>query len=304
MRWFPVIASGVVCVGIVLSLCLADKKTAVIYPASETPAGWVTHSSEEEGFEVSYPADWNSHQSLGRVSFTAPNDLGFSVRRIALPVDVFWGETRDGRYLPKETSRHKAIVAGLSGEQANYRVGNFDGSWPVESFVFSRGPFTYLVSWSAGRAGREDRPEDRALCRAVLTTFRFIERRHSESLRYRDSAGRFTFEVPSDWQVSGGPNTEPAVSVSRGSDLWIAVYVYGQTTIDQFRERQGITKLASKTEWFAHHLPGWRISWNRNDTYVFDRGPDLVVITIFRAAVPAKSMIRFFDSFSFSAGKR
>lgn len=304
MRLPPIIASGVVCIGIALSLYLAAKKTAVIYLASKPPAGWVRHSNEEEGFEVSLPADWNSNQSLGIVSFSDPNAISFSVQRIALPIDMFWGETRLGRYLPREVSRHKAIVAGLSGEQANWRDGNFEGSWPVESFVFSRGPATYLVSWSAGRARMKERPEDRALCHSVLTTFRFIERRQSQSLRYRDPAERFTFEVPSDWQVSGGAKTEPAASVQHGSGTWISIDVYGQTTIDQLRKRLGITESVPKAEWFAHHLPGWRISLNGRDAYVFDRGSDLVAINIHRAAVPTESMMCFFDSFSFSAGKR
>ena len=295
------IGSGIVCMGIGLSLYLAAKKTAIIYLASGTPTGWVRHSNEEEGFEVSLPADWNSNQSLGIVSFSAPNYISFGVQRIALPIDTFWEETRLGRYLPKDVSRHKAIVAGLSGEQANYRTGNFTGSWPVESFVFSRGPVTYLVSWSASRDKLKARPEDRDLCHSVLTTFRFIERRQSDSLRYRDPAERFTFEVPSDWLVSGGAMT--GANVTHGSDTWISINVYDQTTSDQFRQRHGITQSVPKAEWFAHHLPGWRISLNGRDTYVFDRGSDLVVIEILRSAEPTESMMRFFDSFSISAGK-
>jgi hypothetical protein len=298
MRRSLLVTGGLVGIAIAVALFWRHQRAPIIYSAGKGPADWITYSSSENGFELRYPADWWFSQYPSLISLSGPSNVTFSIYRIPLSLEVLRRESQHGRYLPQHASRHAAVVAGLSGEQWNYLTGNFVGSWSVETFVLPRGSRTYLVSWSAGGTSRKETPADRALCHAVLSTFRFIELRHADYLSYHDPSLRFSFEYPSDWQLSGGLVVEPAASLRRGEATWIGVYVIARTSLGEFKQQHSITEMTPKTEWFAHRLSGLRGRWNGRDAYIFERDADLVVINIFRTNESAEVMTHFFDSFT------
>ncbi len=149
---------------------LKDRKP-IFYPRQQPPKDWIAYSSREMGFEIWFPASWHVSESPNVVSISGPELTGVTVQRVGMPLASLHEESkRYGRYLPRNGAHRKATIGDLVGEQWSFRVGNFEGTWPVESIVLPRVGSTYLIS-----------SRSLEVSRGIISSFRFIEEPQTSS---------------------------------------------------------------------------------------------------------------------------
>ena len=251
---------------------------------------------------MKHPPQWRLHQSTGVVSLSEGSAnvgircLDDATRKqieALYPVSKFAG-----------LKLKKVKIGNLFGKQSSGLLDIFDSDDDLtsESLTIARGDLTYEITWTFGR-GPSNAPESfESICHEMVSTFRFVDIKHSDYLRYEDPLYGFGFEYPHDWILNSG-GTDGRVNVMNGSPLLICVEVRVNKTFEDFLREQGnqVTGVEEKKEHFSHQLVGRRFRWLDCEAYFLESKGNAYLVRIREApelgSVSRKSIDDFLSSF-------
>lgn len=298
-------------IAIAVLLCASGVLVKFVFfakPVEYLPAAasrdWSTYTNEESGFQVLHPPGWNVRQdaSLNLVELSPAGLIHLTVRRFDTPKRLSMDDVSFGFDFWHSRKGVAVVVNGIPARRMNYTVGNFDGTWPVESFFLQRGPLTYEISWSLGRGRDAHSDAYESAFREIVGTFKFIEIKHSDYLTYTDQKYHFSFTYPADWRLNSSPGHASlrSLTIKHDSDHWIQFTVTPNTTVpDELRRFGGFAPtVGEKREYFAHKILGQKYTNNDATGYYFEKDGNLYDIHIFRIAGPRKPLDEVLDSFA------
>jgi len=273
----------------------------VAYVAHASSSQWPRYASSQHGFSIKYPTS----QALAAedpkgVDFRVQDDSNLSVRLEEESMQQFIERTEKRSVGTFRRDHVHVKINGLDARRMTGTVGFFDsaGSMAVELLLIPRGSSTYVISWTLGRGPAKNSQTLDAIYREMIGTFELTEIKRSDRLTYADADHRFSFDYPTQWRVVRG--SFPTASVYSGMDYRISIFVYENTSLQEFRRQQGdqLSDVGQTREFFSHHLVGHKCSWLGRETYVFEKGERLYVVLVDHVSNDRKVVEDILESFA------
>jgi hypothetical protein len=278
--WGWVIAILVAITAVWLMCGLPPKPFQVEYVPTNLSKDWLTYTDEVMGIEIKYPSNaWSWTQGKGPgggydVKFVAPNGGEFTIN------------CHEGVPQSYEYTGWKTKINGLEARWNKYDqlIWASTAARHEEKCVLQHGNSTYTIWWTRFDDDFKENYYPKNVhpdFHEMIGTFRFRERKLSDSRKYEDQTYHYSFTYPTAWGWRlncGGGN----VSVTDGAKFSLSIDVVSHSTFaaEQRKWPDSFSKVGDEQELFEQRLVGRRFLSHGADSYAFEKNGNLFMVTI------------------------